>query len=350
MKPPSPVRPDDAALRRGQLRTHRAGQAVADRGEAAVGDEVTAGAFGVEQQPAPVAGEAAVRHQDRIVRHDGVEFAHQAADIDRLLVRFEPVGRAFVPLAHARGHLGAPGLPLCARLAAVGQRCGEVLQREPRVGDQRDIGARGAADLLGEDIDMDQRLARRDQLEAPRRDFAELAGDHDQRVGGGDQIVGDARVAAEQPGRERMRAGDRALAGHRVRDRNAEAFREREQRIVGFRDVDAAADEQERALGFGDDLGGALQLSADRAACGAPAPSRSLHRPRNRRHRNHARRGRHPPARRARPAPAARRSPPRKRGAPIRGFAWYLRRGSAPSRRGLRISVCRASWVMFFQA
>ena len=35
-------------------------------------------------------------------------------------------------------------------------------------------------------------------------------------------VVGDARVAAEQAGRERMRAGDRALAGHRVRDRNAD--------------------------------------------------------------------------------------------------------------------------------
>jgi hypothetical protein len=40
-----------------------------------------------------------------------------------------------------------------------------------------------------------------------------------------------------------MRAGDRALAGHRVRDRNAEAFGEREQRVIAFRDMDAAADQ-----------------------------------------------------------------------------------------------------------
>ena len=64
-----------------------------------------------------------------------------------------------------------------------------------------------------------------DQLEAPGRDLAELAADHDQRVGRRDQLVGDAGIAAEQAGRERMRAGDRALAGHRVRDRNAEALR-----------------------------------------------------------------------------------------------------------------------------
>ena len=57
-----------------------------------------------------------------------------------------------------------------------------------------------------------------------------------------------------------MRAGDRALAGHRVRDRNAEAFCEREQRIVGFRNMDAAADEQERALGPRDDFRGALEF------------------------------------------------------------------------------------------
>ncbi len=174
-----------------------------------------------------------------------VELAHQAADIDRRLVRLEPVGRAFVPLrpcarAPRRTTAGASRAPR----PAVAERCREVLQREPRVGHERHVGARGAADLLGEDVDVDQRLAGRDQLKAPRRDFAELAADHDQRVGGRDQVVGDARVAAEQAGRERMRAGDRALAGHRVRDRNAEAFGEREQRVVAFRNMDAAADQQ----------------------------------------------------------------------------------------------------------
>jgi hypothetical protein len=179
LKPPSPVRPDHAALRRRKLRAHRAGQAVADRREAAVGDEVAAGRLVSNSSPPQCAGEAAVGHQDCVVRHQGVQLAHQAADIDRLLVRLQPIRRAFEPLRHARGHLGAPGLALSRAPCRRRQRRREVLQREPRVGDQRHVGARGAADLLGQDVDVDQRLARRDQLEAPGRDLAELAADHD---------------------------------------------------------------------------------------------------------------------------------------------------------------------------
>src|SRR5205814_693663 len=123
-----------------------------------------------------------------------------------------------------------------------------------------DIRARGAADFLGEDVDVDQRFSGRDELEAPRRDFAELAGDDNQRVRGGDQIVGDARIAAEQSGREWVCAGDRTLAGHRVRNRNAEVFRERAQRVIGLGDVDAAADQQQRTLRLADQRGRALQL------------------------------------------------------------------------------------------
>jgi len=120
----------------------------------------------------------------------------------------------------------------------------KVRVTSPRVGDKRHVGARGAADLLGENIDVDERLSWRDQLEAPRRDFAELAANHDQRIGSCNQIVCDAGITSEQSGGKRMRAGNRTLAGHRVRKRNAEAFREREQRVVPCRDMDATADEQ----------------------------------------------------------------------------------------------------------
>ena len=127
---------DDTAARRRELRAHRAGEAVADRGEAAVGDEVTACLLGVEAQPAPVAGEAAVRHQDRVIRHDGIEFAHQAADIDRRVLRLQPIGRALGPLRHHGGHLGAIRHALRLCLAAVGERGRQILQRKPRVARQ----------------------------------------------------------------------------------------------------------------------------------------------------------------------------------------------------------------------
>ena len=181
---------------------------------------------------------------------------------------------------------------------------------------------------------MDQRRARRDQLETPGRDFAELAGNHDQRVGARDQIIGNARVAAEQAGGERVRARDRALAGHRVRDRNAEAFREREQRVIAFRDVDAAADQQQRPLGLRDDLRGALDLGRVGARAARLRLQRTLVDPEIRgveivlavadvfRHVEHDR-----------PRPP-RSSRPRRRGAAARECAWSPRRGSAPSRRG----------------
>ena len=168
---------------------------------------------------------------------------------------------------------------------------------------ERDLGARGAADLLGDDVEVDERRAGRDQLEALGRDLAELAADDDQAVRLRDQVVGDARIAAEQAGRERMRAGDRALAGHRVRDRDAEALGEREQRVVALarcgcrrRPAAAAARPWRSAPRRARDRAG-------RGGCGAPAPSASPRRPRNPRRRNRARRGRRPPARRAPPGP-----------------------------------------------
>ncbi len=45
-----------------------------------------------------------------------------------------------------------------------------------------------------------------------------------------------------------------------MRDGNAEAFGERQQRVVALRDVDAAADQQQRALGLGDQLRGAFEF------------------------------------------------------------------------------------------
>jgi hypothetical protein len=52
----------------GHLRAHRPRRAVADGGEAAIGDEVPPGALRVEQQPAPMPGEAAIGDQDVVLR------------------------------------------------------------------------------------------------------------------------------------------------------------------------------------------------------------------------------------------------------------------------------------------
>ncbi len=95
---------------------------------------------------------------------------------------------------------------------------------------------------------MDQRHARRHELEALGRDLAELAADHQQAVRGVDQVVGDARVAPEEPGRERMRAGDAALAAHGMRDRNAERLGQLLQRGVGAGQMHAAAGQDQRPL------------------------------------------------------------------------------------------------------
>ena len=175
------------------------------------------------------------------------------------------------PIGHPFRHLGAIVLASRARLRALAERRGEVLQRQPGVAASATSARVVRPISSGADIDVDQRLAGRDQLEALGRDLAELAADDDQRVGGGDELVGDARIAAEQSGGQRMRAGDRALARHRVRDRDAVALRQREQRVISLRDVDAAADQQQRPLGLGDERGRALERRPRRGACGAPA-------------------------------------------------------------------------------
>ena len=71
-----------------------------------------------------------------------------------------------------------------------------------------------------------------------------------------------------------LRAGDAALAAHRVRDRDRLRLGEAGQRAPGLRQVDAAAGQQQRPLGLGDQLRGALDIGA----VGADAPRRRLQR------------------------------------------------------------------------
>ena len=152
------------------------------------------------------------------------------------------------------------------------------------------------------------------------RDLAELAADDEQAIRRLDQIVGDPRIAAEQPDRERVRAGDAALAAHRVRDRDrlrlgeARAAR-RTPRRDGCRRRPAAA-----AAWRGRSTRRRARCRRGRGGCAAPARATSLASiDEILGRRNHAGRGRHPRARRAAPGPAGPRSRPRRRAATVRG-------------------------------
>ena len=118
-------------------------------------------------------------------------------------------------------------------------------------------------------------------------------------------------------------AGNRALAGHRVRDRNAERFaRARAARRSRADEMHAAADQQQRALAPRD-ASRAARSSVGRigpAPCGRCRLARCVVDPEIRGVEIVRRRGRRPPAHRARPGPAVRRSRPRRRGAPAPGM------------------------------
>src|SRR5262249_60959675 len=117
--------------------------------------------------------------------------------------------------------LGASAGARRPRLPPVpGERFGEVLEPGPGVAPQRHRGRGAAADLLGEDLEMNERDRWRRQRVALGGDLAELAADDDETIRGLDQLVRDPRIAAEQPRRERVRASDAALAAHRVRNRD----------------------------------------------------------------------------------------------------------------------------------
>ena len=168
-------------------------------------------------------------------------------------------------------------------------------------------------------------------------------------VGGLDQVVGDPRVAAEEAGRERMAAGDRALAGQRVRDRDRRAPRRRP----------AAA--RRRPTGGCRRRRGSSGARAARAAPPPRRPPRASGRQRSAGTRV-VRVGRQARRRRSRSVPWATSSGTSSTTGPGRPEVATLkaRRTSSGIRgvrsiritsltAGRRISSCRLSWVMFFQ-
>ncbi len=139
----------------------------------------------------------------------------------RPVARIEARRCLFLPGLHAPRDLGDVIGACPAGLGGIArQRLGEILEAGPRVAPQRDLGGMAAADLLGDDLKMDDRDMRRRDGVALGGDLAELASDHDQAVRRIDQLVGDARIAAEQPDRQRVDARDAALAAHRMRHRD----------------------------------------------------------------------------------------------------------------------------------
>ena len=243
-----------------KLRADAARHAIADGGEAAIRDEAPPGPLRVVEQRAPMRREAAIGDQHGVFRHHLVQLAQKPADIDRALGRLQAFAGARAPFRHALRHFRAPARPRRGAPPAIGQRRTQILQRRPRIAGQRDIGTRGPPDLLGQHIHMDHRHAGGHQREALGRDLTQLAAHHQQAIRHAHQVVGDPRIAPEDSGRERMGAGDRALAGHGVRDGDALVLREAGQGLLRLTDMDAAAGQDQRPFGLGQQRCGAREV------------------------------------------------------------------------------------------
>ena len=234
-----------------------AGQAVADRRQAAIGDEMPPGRLRIVQEPGPVAGKPAIGDEDAVCRQRTVELTTEPCHVDRLLIRIEPRRRLLPPCPHPGGNfadvIGARGAGLPG---IVGKRFAEIIEPGAGVAPQRYRRRPAAPDLLGEDVEMNQRDRRCGQRVALGRDLAELAAYDQQTIRRLDQLVGDPRIAAEQPDRKPVCAGDATFPAHGVGDRDRLRLGKGKQRLVSRREVDAAADQYQRPLGAGEERGG----------------------------------------------------------------------------------------------
>jgi len=97
---------------------------------------------------------------------------------------------------------------------------------------------------------MDDRDVRGQQCVAFGRDLAELAADHEQTIRRGDEVVGDAGIASEQTRRQRVRAGNGALAAHGVGNRRGGELDERLQRRMCAGEMHPATGQHQRPLGL----------------------------------------------------------------------------------------------------
>ena len=252
----------------------------------------------------------------------------------RPLARIEPRRGLVLPCRHARRDLGDI---VGARRARAPRRCPAAPRRGPRAPPARRPTARSRPGGSGRSPrrrcrDGSPGSCRGGSAIALGRDLAELAADDDQAIRRLDQLVGDARIAAEQPDRERVACRRcRPCRSSCARPGSTAPRRSASSASYACRQVDAAAGQQQRPFGVGDQLRGALDVGA----VGPDAPRRRAQASPRRSTKSSGgeivrRRGRRPRARRAAPGPAGRRSPPRRRGAPVRGCGSSSRRGSAP--------------------
>ena len=112
---------------------------------------------------------------------------------------------------------------------------------------------------------MDERGRAVEDLEPLRRNLAQLATDGDQAVRPLDQVVGDAGIASEQAGRQRVGAGDGPLARKRMRHGYGLCGREGPKCVIRLREMGAAPDQQQRPLRPCDKRSGAFHVIGSRA-------------------------------------------------------------------------------------
>src|SRR5262249_24935391 len=148
-----------------------------------------------------------------------VELGAEPGHMYRPLGGTESPRRLVAPCRHPRRDLGdVIGAPRPCSPGLVSERLGEILEPRSGVTPQRHVRGAAPADLLRENVEVDQRYSLRRQRVALGGNLSELAADDDEAVRSFDQLVGDARITAEKSDRKRMGAGDAALAAHCMGD------------------------------------------------------------------------------------------------------------------------------------
>ena len=339
LKPPSPVSATTGRVGRGERGADGARQAVADRGEAAVGDVVPSGRLGVVEQPGPVRGEAAIGDQDGVRRHELVELVDQAPDVDRALGRKSSRGAASRAMSPCAADLGG----------IVRMRGGSRLpsersaSRNPARPSRASPQSATSAARSGRTPPPRCRDGSSERAAAAARSAWSRSRRACSRPRAGSRRLRSGRWRCANSGRTGRQTADAcrrsALAAHRVRDRDRCASASACSALQASERWTPPPASSSGRFALASDRGGALDIVACRAACGATAPSAWCRRRRNPPGRNRARHAPRLPARRARPGPAGPRSPPRRRGAPARGRGSSSRPGSAPYGRAQDIDL-----------
>lgn len=194
------------------------------------------------------AGRAGVADENRVLGQERLQARHQPLWPDRHLVGLGQCSKRRELL----------GLRLRDPPARVGLRhagsqlVDERLEGEPRVGEDRYIGAVvGAEDARIGVYVNDPRPARFGVAPAFGRHGTGAAADENDEVGGVDDAprLGRAPVRADDADRERVVLGDAALPADRRGDRRADTFGERSEGRLRARDDDASAADEDRRRG-----------------------------------------------------------------------------------------------------